>query len=273
MKFAINVPNFGAFGDPRLIAGLAREAEANGWDGMFIWDHVMWTHPQNFPVTEPWVTLAAMAVATERIRIGAMVTPLPRRRPWQVARQATTLDHLSGGRAVLGVGLGGDWFGDYSRFGEPADDRTHGGQLDEALEVVCGLWSGEPFSYAGTHYTVRDTQFLPTPLQQPRIPIWVAGVWPGTKPFRRAARYDGVAPIGRTDAPVTPEDVRALLAYIQPHRAADGPYDVVLSGAVLAREQYAALAEAGATWYQDGFVAEDDVDEVRAHIRRGPPAL
>lgn len=273
MKFAINLPNFGSFSDPRLIAGLAREAETSGWDGMFIWDHVMWTHPQNFAVAEPWVTLGAMALATERLRIGAMVTPLPRRRPWQVARQATTLDHLSGGRAVLGVGIGGDWFGDYSRFGEPADDRTRGAQLDEALEVVAGLWSGEPFSYAGTHYTVRDTQFLPAPLQQPRIPIWVAGVWPGTKPFRRAARYDGIAPIPRNDAPLTPDDVRAMLAYIQPHRAAGGPYDVVLSGAPLAREQYAALAEAGATWYQDGFFAEDSADEVRAHIRRGPPAL
>jgi alkanesulfonate monooxygenase SsuD/methylene tetrahydromethanopterin reductase-like flavin-dependent oxidoreductase (luciferase family) len=273
MKFAINLPNFGPFGDPRLMADLAREAEAAGWDGFFIWDHVMWTDPVNHPVTEPWVTLAAIACATTRIRLGPMITPLPRRRPWQVARQAVTLDQLSGGRLALGVGIGGDWFGDYSRFGEPADDRTHGEQLDEALEVLVGLWSGEPFSYAGKHYTVRDTQFLPKAVQ-PRIPIWVAGVWPGTKPFRRAARYDGAAPIGRGgDGDINPGSIRDLLEYIRPHRVSDRPFDVVLAGPPRSTEEYAAFAAAGATWYQDGFLVNDSPDDVRAHIRRGPPQL
>jgi alkanesulfonate monooxygenase SsuD/methylene tetrahydromethanopterin reductase-like flavin-dependent oxidoreductase (luciferase family) len=274
MRFAINLPNFGPFGDPRAMASLARDAEAAGWDGMFIWDHMLWLAPHNQPVAEPWVTLAAMATATERIRLGPMVTPLPRRRPWQVARQAVTLDQLSGGRAILGVGIGGDWFGDYSRFGEPADDRTHGAQLDEALDVVIGLWSGAPFSYAGQHYTIREAQFLPTPVQQPRIPIWVAGMWPGTKPFRRAARYDGVAPIARAqDTMLTPDDMRAMLAAIGPHRTSAAPFDVVLAGPPLAPEQYAAYAAAGVTWYQDGFLWDDSVEDVRAHIRRGPPPI
>ena len=272
MRHAINLPNFGPFGNPRLMAELAVEAEAAGWDGFFIWDHVMWVAPNNEPVAEPWVTLGAMAMATERIRLGPMVTPLPRRRPWQVARQAATLDQLSNGRAVLGVGIGGDWFGDYSRFGEPPDDRTHGEQLDEALEVIRGLWGAAPFSYAGKHYTVRDTQFLPAPVQ-PRIPIWVAGVWPGTKPFRRAAQYDGVAPIPRGEGTqLSPDDIRALKDYIQQHRTATEPFDVVLAGPPLAAEQYAGLADAGVTWYQDGFLWEDTVDTVRAHIRRGSPA-
>jgi alkanesulfonate monooxygenase SsuD/methylene tetrahydromethanopterin reductase-like flavin-dependent oxidoreductase (luciferase family) len=272
MRFAINVPNFGPFGDPRIMAGLARDADAAGWDGFFIWDHLLWLEPQNQPVAEPWVTLAAIASATERIRLGPMVTPLPRRRPWQVARQAITLDQLSGGRLTLGVGIGGDWFGDYSRFGEPADDRTHGAQLDEALDVLVGLWSGEPFDYAGEHYIIRETQLLPTPVQQPRIPIWVAGVWPGTKPFRRAARYDGIAPIARAhDARLSPDDIRAMLAYIQPHRASAAPFDVVLAGPPLAAEDYAAHAAAGVTWYEEGFLIEDGVEQVRAHIRRGPP--
>ncbi len=273
MHYGINIPNFGPFGDPRVMVELARAADTAGWDGLFIWDHVLWTAPKNYPVTEPWVTLGAMAQATERIRLGALVTPLPRRRPWQVARQAVTLDQLSNGRAVLGVGIGGDWFGDYSRFGEPADDRTHGAQLDEALEVVVGLWSGEPFSYAGEHYQIKETQFLPAPLQRPRIPIWIAGVWPGTKPFRRAARYDGVAPISRTDGvPISPGDVRAIREFVAPLRDPAAPFDVVLSGPPLAPEQYAAFAAAGATWYQDGFMAEDSVETVLAHIRRGPPA-
>ena len=267
MKFGLHVPAV----RPHELIRMAEEAEAAGWDGMFIWDHVVWTAPSNQPVTEPWVTLGAMAMATERIRVGPMVTPLPRRRPWQVARQAVTLDQLSNGRAVLGVGLGGDWFGDYSRFGEPADDRTHGAQLDEALDVIAGLWSAEPFSYAGQHYTVRDTQFLPAPVQRPRIPIWVAGVWPGTKPFRRAARYDGVAPIGRGESDrIAIDEVRDVVAYVRQHRASAEPFDVVLAGPPLRPEQYAAYAEAGATWYQDGFTLDDSVDAVRAHIRRGP---
>jgi alkanesulfonate monooxygenase SsuD/methylene tetrahydromethanopterin reductase-like flavin-dependent oxidoreductase (luciferase family) len=271
MHFAINVPNFGPFGHARIMAELAQDAEAAGWDGMFIWDHLLWTAPENYPVTEPWVTLGAMAMVTERIRLGPMVTPLPRRRPWQVARQAATLDRLSNGRAILGVGIGGDWFGDYSRFGEPPDDHTHGEQLDEALQVITGLWSAAPFSYTGQYYTVRDTQFLPAPVQ-PRIPIWVAGVWPGTKPFRRAAQFDGVAPIARGEsAQLSPDDMRAMLTYVRQHRTATEPFDVVMGGAPLAAEQYAAYADAGVTWYQDGFLWEDSVEDVRAHIRRGPP--
>lgn len=275
MRFAVNVPNFGAaFGDPRTVVALAREAEAAGWDGFFIWDHVLWLWPENHPVAEPWVTLAAVAAATERIRLGPLVTPLPRRRPWQVARQTATLDQLSGGRLTLGVGIGGDWFGDYSRFGEPADDKTHGEQLDEALEILTGLWSGEPFSHAGRHYTVTDAQFLPRPVQQPRIPIWVAGVWPGTKPFRRAARFDGIAPMARDmNVLLTPDQVRELRAYIQQHRTSDAPFDVVLGSAPLETEQYAAYAEAGVTWYQVGVGEAEDGDAVRARVRRGPPRL
>lgn len=274
MRFAINVPNFGPFGDPTVLAELARLAEDAGWDGMFIWDHVLWIDSENHPVAEPWVSLAAMAAATSRMRIGPMITPLPRRRPWQVARQAVTLDQLSGGRLNLGVGIGGDWFGDYSRFGEPTDNRVHGEQLDEALDLLCGLWSGETFSYSGAHYTVRETQFLPRPRQLPRIPIWVAGVWPGTKPFRRAARYDGVAPIFRDESrPPAPDDVRALAAYIAQHRSAAEPFDIVLAGAPRADAEYQALAEAGVTWYQIGYMTEHPLDMVREEVRRGPPQI
>lgn len=273
MRFAVNVPNFGAaFSNVRVLVALAREAEAAGWDGFFIWDHVLWLYPENQPVAEPWVALAAVAAATDRIRLGPLVTPLPRRRPWQVARQAVTLDQLSGGRLILGVGIGGDWFGDYSRFGEPADDRTHGAQLDEALAVLEGLWSGEPFSFAGAHYTVDNAQFLPRPLQQPRIPIWVAGVWPGTKPFRRAARFDGIAPMGREmGVMLTPAEIRDLRAYVEQHRASEGAFDVVIGGPPLSAEQYAAYSAAGATWYQLGPDEGEDGEAFRARVRRGPP--
>lgn len=144
--------------------------------------------------------------------------------------------------------------------------------LDEALDVLQGLWSGEPFSYQGKHYTINNVQFPPRPTR--RIPIWVAGVWPGTKPFRRAARWDGVAPIAHGEnATIQPDDVRAMLAYIRQYRADDTPFEVVLSGPPLRPEQYAAYADAGATWYQDGFMWEDDLEMVRAHIRRGPPKV
>lgn len=273
MRFAVNVPNFGTgFGEVRTLVSLAQEAEAAGWDGFFIWDHLLWLRPENQPVAEPWVALTAIAAVTERIRLGPLVTPLPRRRPWQVARQAVTLDHLSGGRLVLGVGIGGDWFGDYSSFSEPADDITHGNQLDEALAVLLGLWSGEPFRYRGEHYTVNEVQFLPRPVQQPRIPIWVAGVWPGTKPFRRAARFEGVTPMTRQKKTMlTPEQIREMRAYVHQHRKSNELFDVIIGGRrQLNEEQCAIYAAAGVTWYQLGIDEGEDVNSFRTRIRSGP---
>ena len=198
MKYALYLPNFGTSSDPQLVAELAHEAEQAGWDGFFLSDNILWTDPHNQPVGDPWVMLAAIALATSRIRLGTMITPLPRRRPWTVARQATTIDHLSNGRLILGVGIGGDWHGDFSVFGEAADDKSHGELLDEALAIIAGLWSGEPFSFDGAHYQVQNVQFLPRPLQQARIPIWVGGVWPHKKPFRRAAGWDGMVASDRS---------------------------------------------------------------------------
>jgi alkanesulfonate monooxygenase SsuD/methylene tetrahydromethanopterin reductase-like flavin-dependent oxidoreductase (luciferase family) len=272
MQRAINVPNFGAFGDARVLVELAQETEAAGWDGFFLWDFVTGLPPHNYPVADPWTALAAVAMATERIRIGPMVTPLPRRRPWQVARQAVTLDRLSGGRLTLGVGIGVNAADEYSRFGEPADDKTHGAQLDEALDVITGLWSGQPFEYTGTHYTVEaGTQFLPTAVQQPRIPIWVAGAWPGTKPFRRAAQYEGVTIISKNEpVPLMPDDIRALVAYVERHRTSSEPFEIVYGGVPLTAQEYRDFADAGVTWFQDGFTWEHSAREVQEHIRRGP---
>src|SRR5579863_6868421 len=206
MRYAINLPAFGAFADVRALAGLASEAEEAGWDGFFIWDHIQ--SEAGVPVADPWVALAAIALKTERIRIGALVTPLPRRRPWKLARETATLDRLSGGRLVVGAGIGGDqWFREFSTFGEPVEDRIHAAQLDEGFDVLAGLWSGERFSYEGQYYTARDALFLPTPVQSPRIPIWVAGIWPNKAPMRRAARWDGFFPIANEHT-VQPEEVR-----------------------------------------------------------------
>src|SRR4051794_24242124 len=166
MKYAVNVPNYGPYGNARTLATLAREAEKAGWDGFFIWDHIAWMTD----VVDPWVALAAIALSTERLSIGALVTPIPRRRPQKLARETTSIDHLSNGRLVVGVGIGlGVWEWDY--LGEEQNLKRRGAMLDEGLEVLKGLWSGQEFNFVGEHYNIKEAVFLPRPLQQPRIPI------------------------------------------------------------------------------------------------------
>ena len=176
MRYGIWVPNFGEYAEiPKLVV-LAREAEAAGWDGFFVWDHVL--RSETVPIVDPWVALAAVAVETERVRIGPLVTPVPRRRPSKLAREVVSLDHLSAGRVVLGVGLGSPPEPEFARFGEDADLRVRAAKLDEGLEVLAGLWTGERFDYEGQYHRVRDAVFLPRPIQSPRVPIWVGAFWP-----------------------------------------------------------------------------------------------
>jgi alkanesulfonate monooxygenase SsuD/methylene tetrahydromethanopterin reductase-like flavin-dependent oxidoreductase (luciferase family) len=277
MRFAIYVPNFGTFGSVQTLVELAQAAQRAGWDGFFLWDHLLPdADSAHGPVADPWIALTAIAGATNHLRLGPIVTPLPRRRPWKVAREAVTLDHFSNGRLILGVGIGGDWWREYSAVGEAADAQVHGAMLDEGLDVLTGLWAGIPFSYHGTHYTIQDAHFLPPPRQSPRIPIWVAGVWPGTRPFRRAARWDGVCPIGRSGA-LSPEDIRQMRASIESHRTATAPFDIVLSGRAhewTGTERNAKVADyaaAGVTWWLESCWADVSLTDVRAIIDRGPP--
>src|SRR5215207_190903 len=225
VRYGVSVPNFGVGVDARAITELAREAEEAGWDGFFLWDHLLAFSPGSVPVVDPWVALTAVALSTSRLRLGPMVTPLPRRRPVKLARETVSLDHLSGGRLVLGVGIGAmpyEW--DY--LDEEPDMRVRGAMLDEGLEVLTGLWTGEPFGHRGKYYRVSGEQdwraiFYPPPLQEPRIPVWVAGTWPIKVPFRRAARWDGVCPIkvegGRVHS-MTPQDVLDMVRYVTEYR-------------------------------------------------------
>lgn len=285
MRFAIFAPPFGDFSDPRLVAELAKEIEAAGWDGFFTWDIILWDKPQLEPVADTWITLAVIAANTTTIKFGPVVTPVPRRRPWKLARETVTLDHLSQGRLVLGVGIGGDWYREFSGFGEATDDKLHAAMLDEGLEVLTRLWSGEAVTYQGQHYQLDQVQFLPRPIQQPRIPIWTGGMWPNKKPFQRAARWDGIAPgvIGR--AP-TPDDYRSMLAYVREYRTTTEAFDLVHGidpdnrvetaglDAGADRELVQAYAEAGVTWWlEDVSYIRGPLSLVRERIRRGPPRL
>src|SRR5215218_9506128 len=191
MRSGLWLPLFEELADPRVVARLAADAEESGWNGVFVWDQLRWREPIK-QVADPWITLAAIAAATEEVMLGPMVTPLARRRPAKVARETATLDRLSGGRLILGVGLGGDQFaGEFSKTGEQVDDRARGQMLDEALAILVAAWSGEPVNHRGKHYLINDVQFLPRPVQRPRIPVWAAAFPHNLKPLRRAARYDG----------------------------------------------------------------------------------
>jgi alkanesulfonate monooxygenase SsuD/methylene tetrahydromethanopterin reductase-like flavin-dependent oxidoreductase (luciferase family) len=289
MRYSINVPNFGDFADARTVARVARDAEEAGWDGFFIWDHVV--HSKRWrghaPFGEPWMLLTAAALATSRITLGTLVTPVARRRPEQLARQVAMLDVLSGGRVVFGAGLGGPIEDEFGSFGDTTDPVVLAERLDEGLDLLARYWTGEPVDHEGPHYTVRDVRLLPAPVQRPRPPVWIGGFWPARRPMRRAARWDGVAPLFRSashgDAPPLNE-LRELIAYIEEHRGdADGrPFDVVVGGAspadpAAARELVAPLADAGATWWDERqHLSSEDVDRLGPVLRRiehGPPRV
>lgn len=243
MKHGLFLPPFGELAEPTRLVEVAVAAEAAGWDGLFLWDHVVYREPAT-PIADPWTVLAAVAQATDRLRIGTMVTPLPRRRPQVLARQVTTLDRLSGGRVTLGVGIGGDAYGEFSDFGDEPEARVRGAMLDEEIELLRALWSGEEVTHHGAHHTVDGQAFRPTPVQPGGPPLWAAARFGNSRPLARAARLDGVFPIGLQ----TPDDLRTLLEELDEHRPREraGSFDVCVN--LLAGTEPEAWADAGATW-------------------------
>ena len=191
MQYGLSLPNGGICGDARVLTELGCLAEVAGWDGVFVEDYIVHQSDGAVPTCDPWIALAAIAVGTKRLRLATSVTPLSRRRPWKVAREAVALDQLSNGRFILGVGSGDAGEAGFSRVNEVKNGRERARMLDEALDVILGLWNGAPFSYQGHYFQVHEITFLPTPVQKPRIPIIVGGGWPLKGPSRRAARYDG----------------------------------------------------------------------------------
>jgi alkanesulfonate monooxygenase SsuD/methylene tetrahydromethanopterin reductase-like flavin-dependent oxidoreductase (luciferase family) len=266
VRFGLNFPNFGLYAEPGLLVDLAVAAEEAGWDGFFVWDHIV--VDDGMPVADPWVLLGAIGQATSRVHIGPMVAALPRHRPWEVARRAVTLDRLTEGRMILGVGIGYWPEVEFGTFGDPTDARERADMLDEALTIIQAVWSAEPFDFDGDHYTIAENRFAPGPLG--KIPIWVAGMLPNLRPLRRAARFDGVVPMRSDEHRLDPSDVAMIASYVKTHRQGDEPYDVVIGGPPTADVE--AFEQAGATWILSGPDLDDEpVEETIAWLRSGPP--
>ena len=276
MKYGFVLP----YGDARTAAELAHEAEQAGWDGFFVWEPV-WG-------IDAWVSLTAAAMRTERIRLGTMITPVSRMRPWKLASETATLDNLSNGRVILAVGLGALDSG-FESFGEVIDRKTRAELLDEGLDILTGLWRGQPFNYEGKHYQVRETSFMPPPppVQQPRIPIWAVGAWPRMKSMRRTLRYDGLLPIVMGDdgqfQQTTPGHIREMQAFVEANRTGTTPFDVIMEGVTPGNDpEKAAIivrpwAEAGATWWIESMWEaprnEEGLNPFLKRIKQGPPHI
>jgi len=277
------MPNFGYFGDIDTLIDIAVEAEDAGWDGFTLWDHVLVFKQEDLvlPFVDPWIALSAIACNTSKMKLCPLVTPLPRRRPWKVAREALTLDHLSKGRLILGVGIGAPPDVEFEYFGEETDTKIRAQQLDESLDILTGLWTGKSFSYSGEHYQLNEMTFLPKPKQTPRIPIWVGGGVPHKAPFIRAARYDGVAPVhARWPEPVTPDDLDDVLDIIRKERGDLEQFDVVICGATSSNDNekneeiLAPWKERGVTWWlEDINGMRAKIEVLRERIRAGPPII
>ena len=267
------------YGDARRAADWAYRAEQAGWDGFFVWEPV-WG-------IDAWVCLTAAAMRTERIRLGTMLTPLSRMRPWKLASETATLDNLSDGRVILSLGMGAVDTG-FDAFGEEIDRKARAERLDEGLDILLGLWKGQPFTYAGKHYQVKECTFMPPPppVQQPHIPVWMVGAWPSQKSMRRVLRCDGLLPQvlkdGRASA-ASPDEVRQMRDFVLENRIASAsfagsPFDIIVEGQTPGDDPAWAAkilqpwAEAGVTWWIEALW-DMPTEAVLRRLEQGPPQI
>jgi alkanesulfonate monooxygenase SsuD/methylene tetrahydromethanopterin reductase-like flavin-dependent oxidoreductase (luciferase family) len=279
MRTGLYVPLFGDWSEPARVVDLARQAEQAGWDGLFVSDHVY--GGEGIPVCDAFVALAAVASVTTRIRFGTLVTPLARRRPWVVARQTTSVDHLSAGRMIFGAGIGEDeWQGEMSAFAERAQDEDErAGLLDESLAVLLAFWSGKAVRHDGEWLNVDTAAFLPTPLQHPRIPVWVSARWPRRNPLRRAAHVDGIYPLFTEADPSLPPDVAEVRKIRDEVLRLGAPpsHDLVLRGAFgpkfgdEAIDKLMTLEQAGMSWWLESIGHDEAVSSAIERVNAGPP--
>jgi alkanesulfonate monooxygenase SsuD/methylene tetrahydromethanopterin reductase-like flavin-dependent oxidoreductase (luciferase family) len=274
MRYGIVTANLGEYADPRVAVRLARVAEAAGWEAFFVWDHLGFV--RSVPSGDPWIILSAVAASTTRLKLGLAVTPLARRRPQVVANAVASLDLLSGGRMVFGAGLGGVPE-EFTAFGEPGDAKRRAAMLDEGLQILDRLWSGETVTHHGQNYAVQGVSLSPQPLQRPRIPVWIGGESPPA--LRRAARWDGwLAPATSHDGTPTmakdPERIAEMVAEIGRHRTTDTPFEVAIDGYSEPGDPKLphAYEAAGATWWLESINdVRGPLDETMARVRVGPP--
>ena len=280
MKYGLFLPLYGEFADPARVVDVARQAEQAGWDGLFVWDHVY--GGEGVPVGDAFVALAAVAAVTTKIRLGPLVTPLARRRPWVVARQTTSVDHLSRGRFIFGTGLGDEgWSGEMTAFSERAQEEDErAALLDEAIAVLLQFWSGKPVRHDGQWLQVVSAAFLPAPLKRPRIPVWVSARWPRRNPLRRAAHVDGILPVWTEvrDLRVSPDvaEVRKIREEVV-RLGAPRRHDLVLRGVLgpkwtaEALDYLRVIENAGATWWLEAFDHDEPASAVLDRTMAGPP--
>lgn len=292
VNYGIALPNWEVEGDTERLVEYGVAAEEAGWDGVFLADHLAMGGEGGYPdFPDPWITFSGIAARTDDIRLGSWVTPVPRRQPWQLARNLATLDRLSDGRVILGTGLGRAF--DYTTFGTPWSPKQLGAKYDEALDVITGLWTGEPFSYDGEYYTVTDAVMKPTPVQEPRIPIIIGGLWPNKKPFHRGARWDGMIPHYRGDGVIPAEgmesgqsgdvtlperthdpetEVREMVNYYHGASEATGEVFLPADPPHASAEWIDFCRDLGATWlYSRCLTPESGWDLNMERIRNGPP--
>jgi len=282
MKYGLVLPLSGIDGNVEKLVEFAYIAEQEGWEGLFLEDYIMYWGQANTPTYDPWLTLTAIALRTQKMRLGITVTPLSRRRPWILVKEAVTLDHLSNGRVILGFGLGDEQDKSFSGFGEVTNVKQRAEMLDEGLDILNGLMSGQHVNYQGKHYQVNDISFSPKPVQYPRIPIWIGGFWPRKAPALRAARWDGFCPARLHDENgngyIKPSDIRDIKALIAPHRTTSAPFDLVVGGNSPGDDPAKACAyveefiEAGATWWIEFVLpGPGETNEALTRIKQGPP--
>jgi len=274
MRYGIIIPG----GEPTAQCEMAQAAEAAGWDAIFVPDGIA---IQGLPFFDPWVMLAAFAAKTRSIRMGPLIAAVSRRRPWKLARETGTLDHLSNGRLILAAGLGASPDDEgFSKVGEPTDLKTRAELMDECLAIVDGLWTGKPFSFTGKHYRVDGMTMAPPPVQKPRIPVWVVGVWPKPKSMNRVLRWDGIVVQkykGEPGQKADPEDIKGIREFVEKHRNSSNPFDIVVGGRTPKKHPDSvgpyvkSLADAGATWWLEEMWSLKEAD-FRRRIEQGPPA-
>ncbi len=278
MKFGFVFPRANVFEAIKF----AKTAEETGWDAFFVWEPTYGI--------DAWVTLAAIAVETKKIRLGTLLSPPSRMRPWKLASEVITLDILSHGRITLSVGLGAIDTG-FEELGEKTDLKTRAELLDESLDIMDGLWTRDMSNYKGKHYNIKNlfrSDFFkrhppPQPIQNPHIPIWVVGAWPYEKSMKRAIQYEGIIPTIKNKQgqfeDITPEHIIEIKAYVQENRSKKAPFDIIVEGKSPGDDSKESMsiikpfAEAGATWWIESDWTTNNLEELIKRVKYGPPSF